>query len=161
MDHTVEPCPMEAHEKGENNMLINICISLFIILELANVLTLYFNPDTKLFNGMGAFKAWDRIKDDDRYGDFVRYLVNWIAGAKLIFIALLIVILCFGSHQVKVISCAAMILSIASFFWRLFPLIKKIDLNGMIDPPNYHKTLAIMILSIMGLFVTAFVIGVL
>jgi len=54
-----------------------------------------------------------------------------------------------------------MILSVASFFWRLYPLIRKIDLNGMIDPPNYHKTLAVMIVAIMGLFVTAFVMGIL
>ena len=142
-------------------MLINICISIFIIMEFANVMTLYFNPDTKQFNGMGVFKAWHNIKDDEQYGDLARYLVNWVAGAKLIFLALLIVILCFGSHQVKVISCAVMILSIASFFWRLFPLIKKIDLKGMIDPQNYHKTLAVMITSIIGLFLTAFIIGIL
>ncbi len=142
-------------------MLIDICIVLFIIMELANVMALYFNPDTKQFNGMGVFKAWQTLKDDEQYGDVARYLVNWVAGAKLIFLALLIVILCFGSTQVKVIACGAMILSIASFFWRLFPLIKKIDLEGMIDPQNYHKTLRIMIVSIMGLFLVAFIIGVL
>jgi len=142
-------------------MLINICISIFIIMEFANVMTLYFNPGTKQFNGMGVFKAWHSIKGDEQYGDLARYLVNWVAGAKLIFLALLIVILCFGSHQVKVISCAVMILSIVSFFWRLFPLMKKMDLKGMIDPQNYHKTLAIMITSIMGLFLTAFIIGIL
>jgi len=142
-------------------MLIDICIVLFIIMEFANVMALYFNPDTKQFNGMGVFKAWHNLKDDEQYGDVARYLVNWVAGAKLIFIALLIVILFFGSHQVKVISCGAMLLSIASFFWRLFPLIKKIDLEGMIDPQNYHKTLLIMIISIMGLFLTAFIIGIL
>jgi len=142
-------------------MLLNICISLFVIMELANVLTLYFHPDTKQFNGMGVFKAWHNIKDEERYGDLARYLVNWVAGAKLIFLALLIVILFFGSHEVKVISCAVMILSIASFFWRLFPIMKKIDTEGMIDPQNYHKTLAIMISSIMVLFLVAFMIGIL
>ncbi len=67
---------------GENIMLINVCISLFIILELANVLTLYFNPDTKLFNGMGAFRVWDILKDDDRYGDFVHRHEAGYAGAR-------------------------------------------------------------------------------
>ncbi len=142
-------------------MLLNICISLFVIMESANVLALYFYPDTKRFNGMGVFKAWHNIKDDERYGDLARYLVNWVAGAKLIFLALLIVILFFGSRQVKVISCAVMILSIASFFWRLFPIMKKIDREGMTDPRNYHKTLAIMITSIMGLFLVAFLVGLL
>ena len=97
-------------------MLIDICIVLFIIMEFANVMALYFNPDTKQFNGMGVFKAWHDLKDDERYGDVARYLVNWVAGAKLIFIALLIVILFFGGDQVKVLACGAMILSIASFF---------------------------------------------
>ena len=142
-------------------MTIDICISLFIIMELANVLALYFQPDTKQFNGMGVFKAWHTLKDDEQYGDVARYLVNWVAGAKLIFIALLIVILFFGSHQVKVISCALMILSIATFYWRLSPLMKKMDLKGMIDPQGYHKTLTIMITCIMGVFLTAFVVGIL
>ena len=142
-------------------MLLNICLAVFIILESTNVITLYFNPDTKLFNGMGAFRVWREIKDHERYGDFSRYLVNWVAGTKLIFLALLTVILFFGSTQVKVISSGAMILSIGSFFWRLFPLIRKIDLEGMIDPQNYHKTLAIMILSFMGLFLVALMIGML
>ncbi len=141
-------------------MLLDVCISIFIIMEIANVTTLYFNPDTKLFNGMGAFKIWDKIKDDEQYGDFARYLVNWVAGTKLIFIALLTVILFFGSDQVKVISSGAMVLSIASFFWRLFPIIRRIDLEGMIDPQNYHKTLAIMIVSFMGMFLAALVIGI-
>jgi len=142
-------------------MLIDMCIALFIVMEFANVMALYFNPDTTQFNGMGVFRAWHSLKDDEQYGDVARYLVNWVAGAKLIFIALLIVILCFGSTQIKVIACGAMILSIASFFWRLFPLMKKMDLEGMIDPQNYHRTLRIMILSIMGLFLTAFIVGIL
>ena len=142
-------------------MLLNICIAIFIVLESANILALYFNPDTRQFNGMGVFKVWAEIKDHERYGDLARYLVNWVAGTKLIFIALLIVILFFGSHQAKVISSGAMILSISSFFWRLFPLIRKIDLQGMIDPPNYHKTLAIMIVSFMGMFLVALVMGIL
>jgi len=142
-------------------MLIDICIVLFIVMEFANVMALYFNPDTKQFNGMGVFKAWHSLKDDEQYGDIARYLVNWVAGAKLIFIALLIVILCFGSAQIKVIACGAMILSIASFFWRLSPLMKKMDLKGMTDPQNYHRTLVIMIVCIMGLFLAAFIIGIL
>ena len=142
-------------------MIIDICISLFIIMELANVGALYFNPDTKQFNGMGVFKAWHTLRDDEQYGDVARYLVNWVAGAKLIFIALLIVILFFGSREVKVISCALMILSIATFFWRLSPLMKKMDLKGMTDPRGYHRTLTIMITCIMGAFLTAFIVGVL
>jgi hypothetical protein len=31
-------------------------------------------------------------------GELVRYLVNWVAGTKLIFVALLVVILVTGSH---------------------------------------------------------------
>ena len=63
-------------------MLIDICIVLFIIMESANIVALYFQPDTKQFNGMGVFKAWLTLKDDEQYGDVARYLVNWVAGAS-------------------------------------------------------------------------------
>ena len=53
-------------------MLIDICITLFIIMEFANVMALYFNPDTKQFNGMGVFKAWQDLKDHEKYGDVAR-----------------------------------------------------------------------------------------
>jgi len=47
--------------------------------------------------------------------------------------------------------CAALVLSIASFFWRLFPLARKMDREGQVDPKNYSITLGWMI----GAFILA------
>jgi len=65
----------------------------FLLMEASNVLTLYFFPGSKIANGVGVFKAWEKSKQDPEVHDLVRYLVNWVAGTKLIFILLLIVIL--------------------------------------------------------------------
>ena len=51
----------------------------------------------------------------------------------------------------------AMIASIASFFWRLFPIIKSLDSEGHIAPQGYSKTLAIMILAFIGIFAVALI----
>jgi len=66
--------------------LIKIVILIFISLELANVAALYFAPGSKLANAVGIFKAWERSKQYSEIHDFIKYLVNWIAGAKLIFL---------------------------------------------------------------------------
>lgn len=85
---------------------------------------------------------------------FVRYLVNWVAGMKLIFILLLIVILLTGTMITKVLSAIAMIFSIGTFYWRLYPLIKGLDKNVQITPKGYSKTLGVMI----GAFIAFFLL---
>ena len=87
--------------------------------------------------------------------DFVRYLVNWVAGTKLIFILLLIVILLTANERTVFFTAVAMVISIASFFWRLFPLIRHMDRNHQIDPKNYSAVLGWMILA----FIVAFLIA--
>ena len=42
--------------------LPQIVIGTFIVLELANVIALYFNPETKKGNSIGVFKAWEKSK---------------------------------------------------------------------------------------------------
>jgi hypothetical protein len=96
----------------------------FLILETTNVVTLYFFPDSKYANGVGVFKAWEKSKSDPDLHNFVKYMVNWVAGTKLIFILLLIVILYTANDQTLIFSSIALVISIASFFWRLFPLIR-------------------------------------
>jgi hypothetical protein len=132
----------------------------FLILEAANVVTLYFFPSSKYANGVGVFKAWENSKQHPEVHDFVKYLVNWVAGTKLIFILLLIVILLTASEQTLFFSGAAMVVSIASFFWRLFPLIRKMDRDNQIDPKNYSAILGWMILAFIAVFLTAVVISI-
>ena len=44
-------------------------------------------------NSVGVSKAWDKSKQDPEVHDVVRYLLDWVAGTRLIFLALLVVIL--------------------------------------------------------------------
>jgi len=138
---------------------LDIIIAIFIIIESANVLALYFAPGSKMFNAVGIFKAWELSKEQSDIQDFVKYLVYWVAGSKLIFICLLTVILIFGNDLTKLISILALIISIASFYWKLFPLIRKMDKADQIDPKNYSKVLGVMITFFIVVFLTAFVIS--
>lgn len=135
--------------------ILSIAISIFILLESLNVLTLYFNPGSQLGNGVGVFNAWEKSKADPEMHQFIRYLVFWVAGTKLIFIALLLVILLSAGQSTQLLTVIAMIASIASFFWRLLPIITSLDKAGHITPPGYAKTLAMMIVGFMGLFAVA------
>jgi hypothetical protein len=137
--------------------ILSIAITIFIVLESLNVLTLYFNPGSQIGNGIGVFNAWERSKTDPEMHQFIRYLVYWVAGTKLIFIALLLVILFTTGESTQLLTVVAMIASISSFFWRLFPIIKSLDKANNITPQGYSKTLGIMIASFMGLFAVALV----
>jgi cytochrome bd-type quinol oxidase subunit 2 len=135
--------------------ILTVAIIGFLVLETANVVTLYFFPGSKYANGVGVFKAWEKSKQDPEVHSFVRYLVYWVAGTKLIFIALLIVILFTADHRTLVFSAAALVLSIASFFWRLFPLIRKMDRDLQLDPRNYSAVLGVMISAFILVFLIA------
>jgi hypothetical protein len=135
--------------------LLTIVTIAFLLLEASNVLALYFFPGSKYANAMGTFKAWKKSKADPDVHDLVKYLVNWVAGTKLIFILLLIVILTIADDRTLLFAGFALVISIASFFWRLFPLIRKMDRAGMIQPTNYSLGLGGMITGILLIFITA------
>jgi len=137
------------------NLLTIVTIG-FLILESTNVIALYFFPGTKYANAIGVFKAWEKSKVDPEIHDFVKYLVNWVAGTKLIFISLLIVILIIADDRTLVFAGIALVISIASFFWRLFPLIRKMDKAGQIEPEKYSTVLGWMI----GAFILVFLVAI-
>ena len=139
--------------------LLTIITIAFMVLEFSNVLALYGKPDFKYANAVGMFKAWDMSKEDPDMHDFVKYLVNWVAGTKLIFIFLLAVILIFGDDKTQTYAMLALILSILTFYWKLYPLIKKMDKNNQIDPKNYSKTLGLMILAFVLTISAAFIVS--
>jgi len=124
----------------------------FLILECLNVLLLYFDPGSKRGNGVGVFTAWEKSKQDPDVHDFVKYLVNWVAGTKLIFIALLIVIVITGTRTTQIFAIAALILSILTFYWRMYPMIKRMDNAGAIQPKGYSKSLGAMIAGFIFVF---------
>jgi len=140
--------------------IIKIVTIGFLVLEATNVITLYFFPGIKYANGVGVFKAWEKSKNDPEMHSFVKYLVNWVAGTKLIFIFLLIAILFTADAQTLTFSGAALVISIASFFWRLFPLIRKMDHDDQIDPKNYSALLGWMILAFILIFIVAVVLSI-
>ena len=132
-----------------------IIIVVFILLELSNVVMLYFAPGSKKANAIGVFDSWEKSKQYPEIHEFIKYLVNWIAGSKLIFIFLLVGILIMGEREIQRVSLIALAVATLSFYWRLFPLIRKMDKRGEISPKNYSVILGIMIF----IFITAFLIG--
>jgi hypothetical protein len=138
--------------------MISVVILGFIILETTNVIALYFFPGSGYANSVGVFKAWERSKEDPEIHDLVRYLVNWVAGTKLIFLLLLIVILFTADVQGLFYTGVPLVISISSFFWRLFPLIRKMDRDDQIDPKNYSTILGLMISTFVLLLLMALLI---
>lgn len=138
--------------------ILSIVIIVFLVLELMNVITLYLTPGSKRGNGLGIFKAFEKSKKDPEVFELVKYLTNWVAGTKLIFICLLIGILITGSDESKVFSIIALIFSIATFFSRLYPSIRRLDMDGQIVPKGYSKTLGIMIISFIAVFLVALIV---
>lgn len=132
-----------------------IVILVFMLLELSNVLALYFDPGSKYANAVGIFTAWEKSKQYPEIHDFVRYLVYWVAGAKLIFLLLLAAIMVFSDLDSQRMSLLALAIATASFFWRLFPLIRKMDKNRQIEPENYSIILGVMIFAFTAAFVAA------
>ena len=136
-------------------MFAKIVLLAFISLEFTNVLAMYFAPGSKYANAVGVFSAWEKSKQDPEIHDFVRYLVYWVAGAKLIFLFLLGVITLFGNSDIQRMSLVVLCIATISFYWRLFPLIRKLDLNGQINPKNYSVVIGVMIAVFIVFFVLA------
>ncbi|RKX81038.1 MAG: hypothetical protein DRP58_12385 [Spirochaetes bacterium] len=135
--------------------ILSIAIAMFAVLETLNVIMLYFTPGTRKGNGVGVFNAYEKSKADPEVHALITYLINWVAGTKLIFIILLVVILITGNSTTKLFSVIGLILSILSFYWRLYPAIKSMDNKGNITPKGYSKTLGVMIAGFIGIFLIA------
>ena len=138
--------------------ILFIVIVLFAVIETLNVFTLYFKPGTRRGNGIGVFNAYQKSKADPDVHALVKYLINWVAGTKIIFISLLIVILILGNVTMRIFSVIALILSILTFYWRLYPAIRNMDKTGEITPKNYSKTLGIMIAGFIMIFTVTLIL---
>lgn len=139
--------------------IMEIGILIFIIIETLNILLLYFAPGMKMGNALGVFKAWDKAQEDKEMNDFAHYMACWVAGTKLIFILVGVVVIIWGNIETQLATAAALVLSISSFFWRLYPAIRKMDKSGQLDPMGYSKTLLEMIVGFIAGFIIIFVIG--
>jgi len=139
---------------------IKIVILGFILLEFSNVVALYFFPGSKRANALGFFSAWEQSKQYPEVHDLMRYLVFWVAGVKLIFLFLLGLIVAFADLNLQRWSLIALALATLTFFWRMFPLARKMDREDQIRPKNYSLVLGGMILGLILLFVLAATFGV-
>lgn len=140
--------------------ILQIGISVFVFIECLNVIMLYFIPESKIGNGVGVFNDYLDLKENPEVKDFVGYLINWVAGAKLIFIMIGIVVVIFGNYNTQLFTVLALIISILSFYWKLFPTIKKLDKANKISPSGYYKTLNYMILSFVIGFIIIFIVSI-
>ena len=138
--------------------ILSIAIIVFLIFESLNVFMLYFTPGTRLGNGLGVFNAYEKSKSDPELHSLVQYLINCVAGTKLIFIVLLIVILMTGDGTGRFIAVIALIVSILTFFWRLYPAIRNMDMADQITPKGYSKTLGMMIVGFVAIFSLALIL---
>lgn len=139
-------------------MFAKIVIIAFLVLEFTNVAALYFIPGTRKANAVGVFSAWEQSKLYPEIHDFIKYLVYWVAGTKLIFLLLIGVIVIYGSPELQRYSLIALFIATLTFYWRLFPLIRKMDRGGQITPRNYSIILGVMIFAIVALFALAAII---
>ncbi len=139
--------------------ILQIGILIFTVIEVGNIIMLYFNPDSRIGNGIGVFNAWEKSKQDPEIHKFAGYLVNWVAGTKLIFIMMAIVVIIFGNPLTQLFTVIVLIISILSFFWRLYPTILRMDKRGEVTPKGYSKTLLIMITSFIVIFLVVLLIS--
>ncbi len=135
--------------------MLSTVIWVFMILELSNVVMLYFFPDSLRGNSIAVFKAWEESKADEDMHLFVKYMKNWVAGVKLIFIFLLAVIMLTAPAYVRIPCLIALMISISTFYIGLYPILKKLDNNGKLAIDNYSGSLFYMI----GMFLVMMGIG--
>ncbi len=140
---------------------LTIAITVFIILESTNVIAMYFWPETIYANSVGVFKGFEESKQYPEIHQFIRYLVYWVAGCKLIMLILLVVILTTADAQTHMLTGCALVLSIGSYFWRLCPIVCKLDKVGQIVPKGYSMALNFMIGGFMTMFALAVVSSIL
>lgn len=124
---------------------LSIVIIGFLLLEIASVYILFFKPDSKQVHGMGMFPAWEKSKEYSDIHNLMKYLVIWVAGTKLILIALLILILVWGDKQLLIYAGFALALSMSPFYFGLFPAMKKIDDNDQVEPSGFSMRLGFTI----------------
>jgi len=138
-------------------------VSMLVIasIEGLSILELYFMQDRCMFNGAAMFSGWEISKEVPEVHGMVRYLINWVAGMKLIVVGLLAVLALTAPTQTLLCAGVILVLAIASFFWRMFPIIKNFDDHGFIQPKGRAKVLGMMVAGLEVLLVASVFINVL
>jgi hypothetical protein len=141
--------------------ILPIVIGIFAFIELLNILMLYTNPESKHGNSLGFFSAYEQSKENMEVHALVTYLVYWVAGSKLIFIGLLLIIILTGNWLTQALSVIVLLLTTSTFFWKMYPIIRKMDKNNQLTVSGYSKKLVFMIISFLIMFFVALLIEIL
>lgn len=134
---------------------LQICLLVFAGIETLSVLELYFLQDRCMFNGAAMFSGWEISKEVPEVHGMVRYLVNWVAGMKLIVVSLLVVLALTAPTLTLLYVGITLALTVGAFFWRMFPLAHKFDTYGFINPKGRAKTMGLMVAGLQVLLVGA------
>ncbi len=132
-------------------MLLRIPIIIFVVLELLNVTLLYYKPDFEHGNSMAVFKNFI-YPINESVNLFNRYMVNWVGNSKLIFIALLVMIVIMGEDDMLVVTNMLLVIMIGAYFTRLAPIMKELDNGDHLTSKGYSKQLNLTILIFMLMF---------
>ncbi len=138
--------------------ILQVVILVFVVLEILNILVLYTSPTMKEGNGVGMFKKIHEIDPEGETFQLIKYLTNWVANAKVIFAALAITIVIFGSETAQMHAAFALIFSTLMFYFTMYPILKKVDEEGRLMKRGYSKTLAYTILAFILTFIAGLII---
>ncbi|MBT3338590.1 MAG: hypothetical protein HN855_14920 [Anaerolineae bacterium] len=110
--------------------------------------------DNCKFNGACIFSSWEKSKADPEVHALIRYLVNWLAGVKMIVIALVLVLVFTASENTLILAAVALVITIASFYWRLYPMLRTADKAKQLSSRGHSKRLSMMLMGLeLGLVV--------
>ena len=134
---------------------IQVTLLVFVIIETLSMLELYFLKDQPMFNGVGIFSGWEKSKADPDVHALVRYLVNWLAGVKMIVVGLVLVLVFMVPEMTTLLGAVALVIAVSSFYWRLRPMLRAADAAGQITPRGHAKRLSVMLMGLELSLITA------
>ncbi len=127
---------------------LQITLLVFAFIESLNMLELYFLQNNCKFNGACIFSGWEKSKADPEVHLLMRYLVNWLAGVKMIVIALVLVLVFTAPENTLILAAVALVMTIASFYWRLYPMLRAADKAGQLSSQGHSKRLSMMLMGL-------------
>ena len=137
---------------------IHIGLLVFVIIETLNMLELYFMQDNCVSNDICLFSGWEKSKADQEVHGLIRYLLNWLAGMKMIVIGLVLVLIFTAPELTLILAAISMVITIGSFYWRMYPIICKADADGQIKPKGRSRMLGMMVAGLQLSFIVTILI---
>lgn len=127
---------------------VQITMIVFVTIEILSVLELYFLQEKAVFNGVSIFSGWEISKEVPEVHQLLKYLVNWVAGIKLIVIGLILVLVFTAPVHSLICAAAALVITVSSYFWRMYPMLQKHDQAGLVSPRGRSRMMGAMVLGL-------------